>query len=358
MSKVCHITSAHDSTDIRIFYKECMSLANKGYEVYEVARGEKFEKDGIHIMGVGQISESRYKRMTEGAKQVYQKALELNCDIYHFHDPELLPYGLKLKRRGKKVIFDSHEDVPGQIFGKTWIPKPLRVVVSRLYRKYETYVVKQLDAVVAATPHIAEKFEGRARKVVIVNNYPKLDDIEFHNTSFAERDAIVCYAGGIGDLRGEKIMIEAMKDVNGVLILAGEHEEKEIKEGTIKYIGKIDRVGINKLYGQAIVGLCILKPIENYYYSQPIKMYEYMAAGLPFICSDFPGWRKIAEESKAGICVNPNDTELIGKMISMLLLDRDKAQSMGRSGREYVLNHCTWNIEEQSLLSLYDEVRE
>lgn len=111
------------------------------------------------------------------------------------------------------------------------------------------------------------------------------------------------------------------------------------------------------MYGQAIVGLCILKPIENYYYSQPIKMYEYMAAGLPFICSDFPGWRKVAEESQAGICVDPNDTELIGETIRKLLSDRNETQIMGRSGREYVLEHCTWSIEEQSLLSLYNEVR-
>ena len=100
-----------------------------------------------------------------------------------------------------------------------------------------------------------------------------------------------------------------------------------------------------------------MKPIENYYYSQPIKMYEYMAAGLPFVCSDFPGWRTIAEESQAGVCVDPNDTKLIGETISELLSDREKAQQMGKNGREYVISHCTWSIEEQNLLSLYNEVR-
>ena len=63
-------------------------------------------------------------------------------------------------------------------------------------------------------------------------------------------------------------------------------------------------------------------------------------------------------ESCAGICVDPNDTKQIGKAINMFLSNRDKAQSMGKNGREYVLKHCTWNIEEKSLLSLYDEVRE
>ena len=356
MTRVCHMTSAHSQEDDRIFLKECLSLADAGYEVYEVAKGNSYDKDGVHIIGVGAIPENRIKRMLQGAKSVYTKALELNCDIYHFHDPELLPYGLKLKKKGKKVIFDSHEDVPGQIMDKEWIPKPFRKIISGLYRSYETYAVSELDAVVAATPHIAEKFEGRAQKVVIINNYPKLDDIVYHTTPFSKREPIVCYAGGINELRGEKIMIEAMRDVDGVLIIAGDHEKMELGGGIVRYLGRLDRTAINALYRQSVLGLCILKPIENYYYSQPIKIYEYMAAGLPFICSDFPGWKQIVEESKAGICVNPNDTKLIREKIKELLLNRDRAQQMGRNGHDYVIAHCTWSVEENKLCLLYKDI--
>ena len=137
--------------------------------------------------------------MIHFSKRIYQEAMALDCDIYHLHDPELLPYALKLKRKGKKVIFDSHEDVPAQILDKPWLPKPLRRIVSRLYKRYETHVVKKLDAVVAATPHIGQKFAGRAKKVVVVNNYPKLDDIVFQEVPFKDRDRIVCYAGGLDE---------------------------------------------------------------------------------------------------------------------------------------------------------------
>ena len=115
MTKVCHMTSVHPPEDVRIFHKECVSLAEAGYEVYLVERGESCEKNGVHIIGLGDLPKNRLKRMTEGAKKVYEKALELDCDIYHFHDPELLPYGLKLKKKGKKVIFDSHENTLEQI---------------------------------------------------------------------------------------------------------------------------------------------------------------------------------------------------------------------------------------------------
>ena len=230
MIRVCHVTSAHGKEDDRIFLKECISLAKNGYEVYLVERGETYDKDGVHIIGLGDIPDGRIKRMSGGAKKAYVNALELNADVYHLHDPELLPYTLKLKRKGKTVFFDSHEDVPAQIIDKTWIPKPLRHAIAVLYKRYETHVTRQIDAVIAATPHIAEQFSGRANNIVVINNYPRLDDIQFQEKPFSEREQIVCYAGGIDELRGESIMVEAMKSGENTLIIAGDHEIQEIHE--------------------------------------------------------------------------------------------------------------------------------
>ncbi|MBE6084386.1 MAG: glycosyltransferase family 4 protein [Selenomonas ruminantium] len=224
LKKICHLTSAHTQEDIRIFHKECVSLADAGYEVYQISCGNTYDKKGVHLIGIGVKPVGRLARMRKTAMLVYQAALKVDADVYHIHDPELLPYGLKLKRLGKKVIFDSHEDIPAQIMDKEYIAKPLRKIVSAGYKVYESYVIKHLDAVVAATPHIAEKFQNRCRKVVTVNNYPRLDDIQFHETPFTEREPIICYAGGISEIRGEKIMTEAMQNVNGTLILAGDSE--------------------------------------------------------------------------------------------------------------------------------------
>lgn len=356
MIKVCHVTSAHDVEDDRIFLKECVSLAANGYEVYLVERGDTYNKNGVHITGVGHISGNRLKRMTAGAGKAFRQAIEINADVYQLHDPELLPYALKLKRKGKIVIFDSHEDVPAQISDKTWILKPLRVILSKLYKCYETYVAKRIDAVVTATGHIAENFSGRSNRVAVINNYPRLDDIQYHDTSFVCRDAIICYAGGIDDLRGEEIMLEAMKKVDGTLLIAGDHEVTDRPEVCTKYLGRLDRQGINSLYGRAVVGLCILKPTLNYYYSQPIKIYEYMAAGIPYICSDFPSWIKLANESGAGICIDPLDSDKLAEEINDLLLNRNKAEQMGHSGYQYVTSNCTWSVEEKKLFSLYEEV--
>lgn len=354
--KVCHFTSAHDTTDDRIFLKECQSLQKEGHEVFLVGRGESREDSGVHVIGCGE-PKGRMDRFVFFSKRVYRQALELDCDIYHFHDPELLRYAEKLKKKGKQVIFDSHEDVPAQILDKTWIPGMFRSFVAKTYRKYETRVTGKLDAVVTATPYIAEKFSKRAKRTEVINNYPMLDDIQFHPEPFAEREALVCYVGGVSEARGEGIMLEAMKRADGKLIIAGKHEKGTIEDrGIVEYIGQIDRKAVNLVYGQAVAGLVVLKSCKNYVNSQPVKMYEYMAAGLPVIYSDFPVWKRIMEPIGAGIAVNPEKPEELADAVKYLLQNRDTAQEMGRKGRAAVERSFSWGAEEKKLAVLYAEL--
>ncbi len=113
-----------------------------------------------------------------------------------------------------------------------------------------------------------------------------------------------------------------------------------------------DRGRVEEEDGKSVIGLCLLTPAHNYVNSQPVKMFEYMAAGLPFVCSDFPLWRGFAEESGAGFCVDPYDTEAIRAAIRRLLDDRKLAEEMGRKGRECVMARYSWANEEKTLLDL------
>lgn len=357
--KICHMTSVHPWDDVRIFLKECQALAKAGYDVYLVAEGIDREEKGVHIVGCGEKPAGRRARMGQFARIVYEKALALDCDVYHFHDPELLPYGVKLKDAGKMVIFDSHEDVSGQILDKEWIPGPLRSIISFVYKIYETMCVKKFDAVVAATPHIAELFSGRAKKTIDINNFPKLDDIVFHEAPFDEREKVICFAGGINELRGESVMLQAMKNVYGKLVLAGPYDENgvyRLKGDNVSYLGKINRKSVNELYGKSRIGIVLYQPAENHFASQPIKMFEYMAAGLPIVASDFNHWKKIIEMSDCGICVNPTDPNAVSDACNSLLEKPAEAQEMGKRGRRYVLEKYNWQNEEEKLLRLYEDV--
>lgn len=166
MIKVCHLTSVHRTTDVRIFHKQCTSLAKAGYETYLVGPGQSRSENGVNVIGVGEATGGRLSRMTRFANKVYKVALAIDADIYHFHDPELLPYGLRLKKKGKTVIFDAHEIYPEQILSKTYLGI-FRGLISSVFSIYEKYVVAKLDAVAVVTPHMIDIYISLSKRTLI-----------------------------------------------------------------------------------------------------------------------------------------------------------------------------------------------
>lgn len=365
MIKVCHMTSAHSSEDVRIFCKECTSLANAGYDVYEVAGGESHEKNKVHILGVGGIPGSRLTRMTKGARMVYQKALELDCDIYHFHDPELLPYGLKLKRAGKKVIFDSHENTVEQIKEKAWIPDGIRKPMYALFNRYQKYVCRQLDAVVSVTPHICDYFRQINPNTCMITNYPVLQPLK-ENT---ERiPGSLCFAGGISAQWNHAAILRAMERSDGCrYILCGPAESGYLESlralpawDRVDYKGRLPHEQIIPILSSCQVGMSVLSYSHNTGFKTGTmgntKIFEEMMAGLPVICTDFDLWRDFVERYQCGICVNPDSVEEIADAIQYLIDHPEEAKRMGENGRIAVEAEFNWSIEEQKLIQLYKKL--
>jgi len=144
--KICHITTAHTRNDCRIFEKECVSLANFGFDVtYLIADGFGNEiKKNVNIIDIGEYSANRMMRFANKTRKLYFHARLINAHIYHFHDPDFIPFALKLVRLKKAVIYDVHEDVPRQILQKLYIPKILRPTFSKMYELYENNSSKNL----------------------------------------------------------------------------------------------------------------------------------------------------------------------------------------------------------------------
>lgn len=369
MIKVCHMTSAHDPEDVRIFRKECVSLAKAGYEVYLVERGETYEKDGVHIIGVGQPDRGRLNRMTEFAKKVYEAALAVDADIYHFHDPELLPYGLKLKKKGKKVIFDSHENYSEQMKSKPYLPGWVSTMVAWGYTGFEKYAVKRLDATIyPCTFNGKLLYQGICPRVEVLDNVASLDEMydRYIERDFQENRPI-CFVGTLSQARCISEIIQAAGKTGLPLVLAGGFSSQEYQEeclrlmepyGNIQWIGPVDHAKVPGLLQNASIGLCPEKNILQYNTVDNLatKSYEYMAMGLPVIVSDYSFSRKVMQEYEYGILVDPDDVDDIARAMKFLAENPDEARRMGENGRRAIKERFNWGMEEKKLLALYEDI--
>lgn len=373
--KICHLTSVHPAEDIRILIKECQSLANAGHDVtLIVANQSEQQKYGVTIKSVDAKANGRIMRMIKGPIQVYKKALQENADVYHFHDPELMPIGLLLKRKGKKVIYDVHEDVPEQVLSKQWIPSRLRRFISRIVKGVERYSAKRFNAIVAATPTIAERFKVYNNNTYTIHNFPILNELLSDGNSKAgtegnkSKEAQILYIGGITELRGIKEMTKAIEEVNrknrAKLKLAGKFSptslEDEMKKETswsyVDHLGWLSREEIKDLLSTSDVGMVILRPEPRYIVSYPIKLFEYMSAGIPVIASNFPLWQSIVEGEDCGKCVDPLNIEEIANAITWFIENPEKAKHMGKNGRKAIEEKYNWEKESENLINLYSSL--
>lgn len=365
--KITHLTSVHARYDTRIFVKECSSLAkNENYQVsLIVADGKGDEiKNGVHIFDIGAKTGGRISRMTNTVQKVFKKAMELDSDIYHMHDPELIPIGLKLKKMGKKVIFDAHEDTPKQLRNAPYLNTFLRATISRAYGIFEGYALGKFNYIIAATPYIRDKFLSINKNSIDINNFPIIEELG-NETPWSDKKDEICYVGGIARIRGIKELIRAMESLKGVkLNLAGKFVEKDVEIEVKKYPGwsKVNELGfvgrneISKILSRSKAGIVTLHPIINYQDALPVKMFEYMASGIPIIASNIPLWQEIIGDANCGICVDPLKPSEISNAIEYIMAHQDEAQKMGANGKKAVIEKYNWGIEEAKLMRVYEEI--
>lgn len=320
------------------------------------------DEAGVRIVDAGGSS-GRVQRMLRTTRRVLEQAIAIDAAIYHLHDPELIPAGLQLKRLGKKVIFDAHEDVSTQLLGKPYLTPGSRRVLARVFSAYERYACRQFDGIVAATPFIRDKFARINPHTVAVNNYPLQSEFD-RAIPWEAKQAQVCYVGSISATRGIRELVRAsgMLRSGARLAIAGQFSEPGLAREVsgypawqqVRHLGHQDRAGVGQVMAASMAGMVTLHPEPNYLDALPVKMFEYMAAGIPVIASAIPLWRDIVEGSACGVCVDPLDPRAIAEAVDMLVLYPEQARAMGENGRRAILHTYNWPTEAAKLLAFYD----
>jgi len=369
--RVAHLSSVHARYDVRIFLKECASLARHGHPVHlYVADGKGDEtRGGVHIHDVGR-GRGRLRRMLFRPWALWAAVRRNRERIVHFHDPEIIPAALLLHWQGVTVVYDAHEDVPRQILSKRWLPKGSHRLVARLFEALEDFAARRFAAVVTSTPHIAARFAAAGARAVNVNNYPITSELAIDRepaTSQADAPATrsICYVGGISDIRGISEIMQALPAARAKLLLAGPFQTPGLEARLrampewrhVQYLGVLDRAGVRDVLARSQLGVVLLHPVSNYLDSLPIKMFEYMSAGIPVLASDFPLWRQIIDGAGAGACVDPLDPQAVAQTLARMLDDPERLRRQGEAGRQAVQNRYNWANEERTLFELYRSLR-
>jgi hypothetical protein len=114
------LTTSHPATDNRIFYREAKTLAEAGLAVAVIGPHPKSGAlDGLWIEALAKHKRGSLRLLYRWT--VIRLALQLRGRGFLFHDPELFGVGLVLRRLGKKVVYDCHENLPAQVSSESLV---------------------------------------------------------------------------------------------------------------------------------------------------------------------------------------------------------------------------------------------
>ena len=364
--KICHLTVATRERIPRLV-REVYSASLKGYINYIVSVGNDDKDDYAVYIGVRK-PKNRLDRFGKLCSEVYKAGCLTNADIFQIHDPELLRYVRKLKRKGKKVIFDSHENYLTRIEEREWIPKPFRKLLNSIFLRYMKSTLSQVDVVLAVNEPIVASLEKYNPNRYLVTNFPVLrkrilkDDDKYEGFN-------LCYTGAVSSQWCLNEIVSVLNDINGVttrICGVGTDNYLSVLESNpawkrMDYLGAVSPIDALLVQEKSNVGLAILKYSNNTNgrlgSMGNTKLFEYFMSGIPVICTEFGCWRDIIDEYKCGICVGPDKPEEIKKAIITLRDNPEMVEIMGKNARRAAEETYNWALQGEKLLKIYQTLQ-
>ena len=360
LARVCHVSTVHNPRDGRIFRKECASLAKRGADVWFIGAQDGDEiVDGVHVVGIGKAT-NRIDRLPRRQAKVWQALDRVNPALVHIHAPELIPLVLAWKKlRGRAAVFDAHEDLVAQIDGKEYLSPKIKPVARTVAKALVTMADKGFDGVVAVTDGVAEDFGHRNQK--LVHNYPLLSS--FDTTVEGEKvPGQIVYVGMLSKGRQTDKMFDmmALMDGDARLVIAGKQEPEVAylfdeldKHPRVDYCGSIPVDEVPGLLASSVIGLVFLEPLPNYVNSLPTKLFEYMAAGIPFISTDLPLLVNMLEKWDCGVFVDTSrDAKAAAEAAKELLADPERCKRLGENGRRAIAEEFNFEADVDALVTV------
>jgi glycosyltransferase involved in cell wall biosynthesis len=375
MTHVVHLTSVHYPFDTRIFHKQLQSLAAAGYQTTLIAHHDEptTDRDGVRIVSLGDV-DTRVQRWSNLPK-LFRIARRQRADVYHIHDPELLPIGVLLSATtDAKIVYDVHEDYVDAIAVREWIPQPVKPFLQTAFPAVQSALTRALDLIVTADDSTRDRLAARtSTPVVSVRNLPTVGDIEIGEGPDREHDHVLTYVGGLDRERGLLTMLDLTARLRergldvGLWLLGPfqddeiEHEARQLMREAgltehVRLFGYVDYADVFSHLASADIGL-LLADEARFERNVPTKFFEYLSAGLPVVMTDIPSLEPYAEPSYA-VTVSEDDLESMVEETALLLENTNAREAMGEAGREAVVSTYSWEVERERLLEAYEGILE
>ncbi len=364
MKKIIHLSSVHNALDSRIVHKELMCL-QRYFSSYYLCLNAKnnFKYENIEIISLNVNYYGKIKRIFFSPIRLFIKALKLNGDIYHFHDPELMIIGILLKMFGKRVIYDIHENLRGMIFSRKWIKNHfIKKIIMHYAWFLDRLTIHVVDGIVLARPDL-KKYYSR-KKNIVFKNVPNLQKYNIKNNERKQKNNIpvIIYSGGLTQIRGICQLIEAMHILKGkaILWLMGPWLEDDLQKRCenlrgykyVKYIGILPYGEHFQYIKQADFGIIPFLPAPNHNTTLPNKPFEYILNNIPVLMSNFKYWKIIF--NNIAYFFDPTNPHDIAKIIEKAIQSNNT--DMLKNAKKRLYSEFNLEIECKKLITFYKKI--
>lgn len=360
----CIISTIHRDFDNRIYQRQLNALVDAGMSVVMVAPWDfsKRARDDFDFVATA-FPETRAQRLPHGFA-TYRAVRRIKARVYIFHDNDFLPYAWLLRQfGGRTVVYDAHENIPEEIlYGKDWIPAPLRPGLSAAFRALENFVVRRLGEVIAAVNHLKTRFEAEGATVALVRNFPN-----FRAPADASHNPGVLYTGELTPDYGVWTIIEIARlfKVRGrdipIRVVDRFHDDQALRS-KFKGIVAEEHLGIEmldsvpadrmpELLRNGTMGLIPVHNVPNKALALPTKGFEYFLFGLVTFASRVGGNTDIIEDGVTGFLVEAEDAVAWADTIERVWDDAALQGRVRAAARRVVEEQFNWETERRTLVA-------
>lgn len=377
--RICIVTSAHPTDDVRVYSKFALSLLTAGYDVTWVGPSVAYFAESVEVDSriryrLFNVSISRASRLL-GAWRAWKTARRLASvpiDWWYAPDPDAVVVATALaRRRGGRVVFDIHEMFHGPSL-RRWTGGRDVALINGLVRRGLSLLCRQADVVVAVSNSVLECYVQAGPRALVVRSCapdwykddPDMDHRErageaatcgvepmrvIHGKLIPQNGTpVVLDALDLpGGMQGiEVVMFDVLPDEDPFASAARQRISRRL-DGVVAIRVPIPHHEMPLVLKSAAVGMIAYGRGlgEN---SLPNRLFEYMAAGLAILAPSYAQEiTLILDRDKVGITADFDDPQDVTRALVWLRDHPEERRAMGRRARRVFVERYSWEREFQ-----------